>query len=173
MLSTAVSFLIQNSKPRPRHTLPRYMTALVQTTDEQWTEHELAEPTYHWLYECFSDEQQQDEQIQYEWAQAPELILTTDAAAAGNTMPMACGILVVKDIQGRACSRLLRVLFDSGGSKSMVHRRVVPRGSRLDQPENQTMMRTLAGVYADWTWTLIQQQVLAAQQPIHGGKPLR
>ena len=76
----------------------------------------------------------------------PELIMAVDRQ--GNSTPMASGIMVVKDIQGRHCSRLLKVLFDSGGSKSMCHRRVLPKGIRLDQPPVRSLMRTLAGTYA-------------------------
>ena len=54
----------------------------------------------------------------------PELIVTVDKQ--GNSTPMASGIMVVKDVQGRPYTRLLKVLFDSGGSKSMCHRQVLP-----------------------------------------------
>ena len=38
-----------------------------------------------------------------------EIIMTADKA--GHSTPMACKIMVVKSIQGRACSKLLRVLY--------------------------------------------------------------
>ena len=65
----------------------------------------------------------------------------------GRSTPLACGVMVVKDVAGRACSRLLRVLFDSGGSRSMIHKRVLPGGARVDLTEKQ-MFNTLAGAYA-------------------------
>ena len=58
---------------------------------------------------------------------------------------MACGIMVVKSIQGRACSKLLKVLYDSGGSKSMVKKNILPKGVRLDTDGPRTLMNTLAG----------------------------
>ena len=61
---------------------------------------------------------------------------------------MASGIMVVRDIQGRHYSRLLKVLFDSGGSKSMSHRRIQPKGVRIDQTNVRSLMRTLAGTYS-------------------------
>ena len=76
----------------------------------------------------------------------PELIMTVDQR--GKSTPMASAIMVVKDIQGRPCSRLLKVLFDSGGSKSMCHRRILPKGARIDQPRTRSLMRTLAGTYS-------------------------
>ena len=60
---------------------------------------------------------------------------------------MACGIMVVKSIQGRACSRLLRILFDSGGSRTMIRRGVIPEGAQLDQGETR-VFDTLAGAMA-------------------------
>ena len=76
----------------------------------------------------------------------PEIILAVDQQ--GKSTPMASGIMFVKDVKGRSCSILLKVLFDSGGSKSMCHGRVLPNGVRLDQSQERNLMRTLAGVYA-------------------------
>ena len=56
----------------------------------------------------------------------PELVMVVDEA--GHSTPMACGIMVVKSIQGRACSKLLRVLYDSGGSKSVAKKNILPKG---------------------------------------------
>ena len=67
---------------------------------------------------------------------------------AGHSTPMACGIMVVKSIQGRACSKLLRVLYDSGESKSTAKKNVLPKGVRLDANGPTTLMNTLAGPYA-------------------------
>ena len=47
-----------------------------------------------------------------------EIVMTIDKA--GRSTLMACGIMVVKSIQGRACFKLLRVLYNYGGSKSVV-----------------------------------------------------
>ena len=48
----------------------------------------------------------------------PEIILAIDNAC--HAKPMPCGIMVVKSIQGRSCSRLLKVLNYYGGLKSMI-----------------------------------------------------
>ena len=87
---------------------------------------------------------QEDSDICLEMSE-PQVIMTVDHA--GRFTPMASGVMVVKDVAGRACSRLLRVLYDSGGSKSMCHKRVLPRGARVNQTQKQ-MFNTLAGAYA-------------------------
>ena len=76
----------------------------------------------------------------------PELIMAVDSK--GRIAPMASGIMVVRDVQGKACSRLLRVLFDSGGAKSMCHRRVIPKGARINTNGGRVLMQTIAGAYA-------------------------
>lgn len=67
----------------------------------------------------------------------PDLIMDIDEA--GHSTPMACGIVVVKSIQGRVCSKLLRVLYDSGGSKSMAKKNILPKGVRLDTNGSRTL----------------------------------
>ena len=59
----------------------------------------------------------------------PEVIMATDET--DQSTPMICGIMLVKSIQGRPCSRLLKVLYDSGGSKSMIKKSILPKGVRL------------------------------------------
>ena len=76
----------------------------------------------------------------------PEIVMTVDKA--GRNRPMACSIIVVKSIQRRACSKLLRVLNDSGGSKSIVKTNILPKGVRLNTDGPRTLMNTLAGTYA-------------------------
>ena len=66
----------------------------------------------------------------------------------GQSTPMACGIMLVKIIQGRACSRLLKVSHDSGGSTSMTKKSVLPKGIRLTQSNSRMLMNTLADTYA-------------------------
>ena len=59
----------------------------------------------------------------------PQTIMTTDET--GHSTPISCGIMLVKSIQGRPCSRLLKVLYDSGGSKSVIKKSILPKGVRL------------------------------------------
>ena len=114
---------------------------------EQWTENELQEVSYiyDWNLECQTQDESQPTETHLE-ASAPDIIMTIDHQ--GRCTPMASGVMVVKDVQGRACSRLLRVLYDSGGSKSMCHRRILPKGARITQDSERTMMNTLAGAYS-------------------------
>ena len=76
----------------------------------------------------------------------PEIIMVTDET--GQSIPMASGIMPVKSIRGQCCSRLLKVLYDSGGSKSMIKRSVLPKGVRLKQNNSRMSMNTLAGTHA-------------------------
>ena len=134
-------------------------------TEEDWGEQQLAETSYVMI----ADEWHPDRDWTNKWnrersrtgvetrdarryedtrlnmVSEPELIMTVDQH--GNSTPMASAIMVVKEVQGRSCSRLLKVLFDSGGSKSMCHKRVMPKGICIDQPKTKSLMRTLAGTY--------------------------
>ena len=76
----------------------------------------------------------------------PQIIMATDET--GQSTPMACGIMLVKSIQGRPCSRLLKVLYASGGSNSMIIKSILPKGVRLTQSNSRMLMNTLAGTYA-------------------------
>lgn len=121
-----------------------YMSYLFNATreSEQWTPQELEEVQYSSLF-C---PQSMDEFIGERPTFVPgDLTMTIDHT--GKSTPMACGVMIAKCVQGKTCSRLFRVLFDSGGSKSMIHRRVLPQGARIDQGEVK-MFNTLAGAYA-------------------------
>ena len=61
---------------------------------------------------------------------------------------MACGTMVVRNVHGRACSKLRRIPCDSGESKSMVKKSILPRGVRLDTDGPKKLMNTLAGTHA-------------------------
>ena len=110
---------------------------------EGWTPTEYAEVAYQ--YQDLSTSAP-EYAPSLELVSEPELIMTIDQK--GRTTPMASAIMVVRHIQGRACSRLLRVLFDSGGGKSMCHRRILPKGARLDTQEERILMQTIMGTYS-------------------------
>ena len=127
--------------------------------EENWGERELAEPSYvliesdwypdkdwaaKWNRQLSENEPCSD--FHLSMVSEPELVMAVDHQ--GKSTPMASGIMVVRDIQGKNCSRLIKVLFDSGGSKSMCHRRILPKGARINQPEVRSLMRTLAGTYS-------------------------
>ena len=54
--------------------------------------------------------------------------LSMQVDANGNCVPMATAYVLVKSIQGVPCSRLFKCLFDTGGTRSMAHRKVLPAG---------------------------------------------
>ena len=76
----------------------------------------------------------------------PEVIMTTDSN--GRSAPIAACLLVARKVQGRSCSKLLEVLLNTGGYKSMCHRNVIPRGARNTEAPSRTLMNTLTGTYA-------------------------
>ena len=61
----------------------------------------------------------------------PEVIMTTDSN--GKSTPMAACLMVARKVQGRTCSKCMKVLLDSGGSKSTCHKNVIPRGIRITE----------------------------------------
>ena len=107
--------------------------------EENWGEHELSEPSYVLIENDWYPDKDLSAKWNHQLPQAgvkitenepcsdihlsmvsePKFVMAVDQQ--GKSTPMASGIMVVKDIQGRHCSRLLKVLFDSGGSKSMCH----------------------------------------------------
>ena len=76
----------------------------------------------------------------------PEIVMAVDET--GHSTPMACGIMLVKSMQGKACSRMLKVLHDSGGSKSMIKKGTLPKGVRPTQSNSRMLVNTLAGTCA-------------------------
>ena len=70
---------------------------------EEWQPNELHDITYHWLHEACTPANTLPADVNlaecsFEWASEPELIMATDAM--GKSTPMACGVMVVKSIEG-------------------------------------------------------------------------
>ena len=93
---------------------------------ENWTEAEVSDITY--VYGYVTSAEIPIDHASEKWRK-PKVILTVDHQ--GQMTPMATGVMLVKDIAGKACSRVLEVLYNSGGSKSMCHSRVIPTGARI------------------------------------------
>ena len=110
---------------------------------EVWTPTEYAKVAYQ--YQDLNM-QTDGQEPSLELISEPELVMATDHR--GRTTLMASAIMVARDIQGRVCSRLLRVLFDSGGGKSMCHHRILPRGARVDTQGERVLMQTIMGTYS-------------------------
>ena len=87
----------------------------------------------HWI-DCFSVEELKEQGLQQ---QTVEYIPTNTAA------PMS--FIVAKEINGKTSMRLLRALFDSGGSATMIHQRCLPRGCEPTILTNQITSNTIAG----------------------------
>ena len=68
--------------------------------DDQWEVHELSDITY----TCAEFDFNQEEPLSVDNYE-PKIIMTVDQQ--GRSTPMACGVMVVKDIQGRPSSKLL------------------------------------------------------------------
>ena len=84
------------------------------------------------------DEEKSESHAHLEMVSEPNIIMTTDQQ--GVSIHLASDVMVVKDMQGRSRSRLLRVLINSGDSGAMCHRRVVPRGVMIHQGHTRTLI---------------------------------
>ena len=60
---------------------------------------------------------------------------------------VATSIMVVENIHGHGSGKLLRVLFDSGGDRTMIHRNALPKGVNPMALDKRARMNTLAGTY--------------------------
>ena len=60
---------------------------------------------------------------------------------------VATTIMVVDTIHNHESTKLLRVLFDPGGSRTTVHRRALPKGVNPMGLNSKTRINTLAGIY--------------------------
>mmetsp|Transcript_27436 Transcript_27436/g.40868 ORF Transcript_27436/g.40868 Transcript_27436/m.40868 type:complete len:1328 (-) Transcript_27436:212-4195(-) len=68
--------------------------------------------------------------------------------ANGIAIPMATAYVFAKSIQGVKCNRLLKCLFDTGGTKSMASSKALPAGAQLTPLPSRTMCNTIAGNYS-------------------------
>ncbi len=109
---------------------------------ENWTKAEVSDITYVHGYVPFSKVSSDHTS---EKLHKPEVTLAVDHQ--GLITPMATGVMLVKEIAGKVCSCVLRVIYDSGGSKSMCHKRVIPAGVRI-RTDRKQLFCTLAGAYA-------------------------
>ena len=60
---------------------------------------------------------------------------------------MPTSFAVVGSINKQSSPELLRILFDSGGKKTMIHQRALPKGAQAMKLDQSAVMSTLAGTY--------------------------
>ena len=60
---------------------------------------------------------------------------------------VATSIMVVDKVHNHESGKLLRVLFDSGGDRTMIHRSTLPKGVNPMVLDKRARMNTLAGIY--------------------------
>ena len=64
----------------------------------------------------------EDQLIKFEMLSEPVITFETDTG--GQSIPMATAIILVKATQGIPCSRVIKVLFDSEGSASIINKKI-------------------------------------------------
>ena len=102
---------------------------------------------YEGFHQSFQDKMDQslkDQQIEFDMLSEPVVVYVSDAN--GKSTPMATAMILVKSIQGIPCSRIMKVLFDSGGSASMINSKALPRGVQVSYDHKTNLVQTLAGV---------------------------
>ena len=71
----------------------------------------------------------EDQHIEFKMLSEPVTTFKTDTN--GRSISMATTVNLVKSIQGIHCSRVIKVLFDSEGSASVISRKVSPIGIQI------------------------------------------
>ena len=92
-----------------------------------------------------------DTWIEDEWEQYETFVPVPKAKSTDSKDLIPCSMLLSRTINDVPSMRLLRVLFDSGGTATMIHRRALPRGcvpSLLDKPITST---TVEGTFTTKT----------------------
>ena len=98
---------------------------------------------YHTSVQEYWDKLKADQQMEFELMSDAKVVFVTDAN--GNCVPMATVMMLVKSINGVPCSKIMNVLLDSGGSASMISKKVLPAGVKVTHDNSSTMIATLAG----------------------------
>ena len=99
---------------------------------------------YHQSFTSSWEKSLEDQKIEYEMPSEPVVVFVTDANE--KSVPMATSMILVKSIQGIPCSQIMKVLFDSGESASMIRSKVLPIGVQVDHDHKTNLVATLAGV---------------------------
>ena len=60
---------------------------------------------------------------------------------------MPISLMICRMIGGKESGKLLRVLFDSGGTKTMIHERILPQGAEIRTDSQNRMCNTVAGQF--------------------------
>ena len=84
-----------------------------------------------------------EQQIEFDMLSEP--VVTFVADANGKTVSMATTLILVNKIQGVPCSHMMKVLFDSGKSASMISSKVLPKGVQINHDGPTNLVSTLAG----------------------------
>mmetsp|Transcript_18436 Transcript_18436/g.31223 ORF Transcript_18436/g.31223 Transcript_18436/m.31223 type:complete len:1098 (-) Transcript_18436:1467-4760(-) len=105
---------------------------------------EFSDPSIHWLGELYPSTQPTETPLETEIVNV-EVSFTVDDK--GVTVPMATGFVLVKSINGKPTARLLKCLFDTGGTKTMASSKILPMGATITPIEGATMCNTIAGNY--------------------------
>ena len=72
---------------------------------------------------------------------------TPKTYAPSHKGAIAHSLMAIHKIHNHESPRLLRVLFDSGGARTMIHRRALPNGVNPVRLDKKMRMTTVAGVY--------------------------
>ena len=75
-----------------------------------------------------------------------EYIVPTPKQIIGDRL-VATSIMVVENIHCHGSGKLLRVCFDSGGDRTMIHMNALPKGVNHMTLDKRACMNTLAGTY--------------------------
>ncbi len=74
-----------------------------------------------------------------------EVVMAADSK--GNLQPMATCYVMVRSVNGKSAPRMLKALFDTGGTVSLGHRSIVPEGAVIAPPPDSSRCNTIAGTY--------------------------
>ena len=105
-----------------------------KTLDNDFHSHEIESCVDDYYDDCFAFEK-----IEYK-VPTPKINISEQQLVATT-------IMVVDTIHNHESTKLLRVLFDSGGSRTMINRRVLPKGVIPMGLKGKMRMNTLAGTY--------------------------